>query len=236
MAPKHRFGRRAVLTAILLVCCMHTAQADNDAHYNRVQLQAQQTESVGNDTMHVNLKSFGEADDPAALASRINEEMAWALKVARRYEGVTIGTGGYRTYPVYKDNTLQGWRAEQNLDLEGSDSQALSRLVSELQSRLQVNGMSFSVSDEKRSTVENRLISKALDAFKARASIVVGNLNASGYRIVDISIGTASQRPPVPYPVRAMAAPMSAESRVAAESGESDISVSVSGTIELTLP
>jgi uncharacterized protein YggE len=53
---------------------------------------------------------------------------------------------------------------------------------------------------------------------------------------VDISIGTASQRPPVPYPVRAMAVPMSAGSQVAAESGESDISVSVSGTIELTLP
>lgn len=237
MASIHRFGRRAVLTIVfLLACYIHTAKADSDAHYNRVQLQAQQIESVGNDTMHVSLKSFGEADDPAALASRVNKDMAWALKVARRYEGVTVGTGSYRTYPVYKDNALQGWRAEQSLELEGRDSRALSRLVGELQSRLQVNGMSFSVSDEKRTAVENRLISQALDAFKARATIVVGNLKASGYRIVDINIGTASKRPPVPYPVRAMAAPMSAESRVAAESGESDISVSVSGTIELTLP
>jgi predicted secreted protein len=236
MASIYRCGRYAGLTVALLACCMQTAQADSEAHYNRVQLQAQRTESVANDTMHVSLKSFGEADDPAALASRINKDMAWALEVAKRYEGITVGTGGYRTYPVYKDNTLQGWRAEQSLELEGRDSHALSRLVGELQSRLQVNGMSFSVSDEKRTAVENRLISRALDAFKTRATIVVGNLNASGYRIVDISIGTTSQRPPVPYPVRAMAVPMNAGSRVAAESGESDISVSVSGTIELTLP
>jgi predicted secreted protein len=228
--------RHAALTVALLGCCMPTAGADSETHYNRVQLQAQQTESVGNDTMHVSLNSFAEGRDPAALASRINEDMAWALEIAKRYEGVTVGTGGYRTYPVYKDNALQGWRGEQSLELEGRDSRTMSRLVGDLQGRLQVNAMSFSVSEEKRTEVENRLIGRALDAFKARAAIVVGNLHASGYRIVDINIGTASQRPPVPYPVGAMAASMKAETRVAVESGETDISVSVSGSIELTLP
>jgi predicted secreted protein len=229
-------ARRAALSVALCVYCMHTAGAESGTHYNRVQLQAQQTESVGNDTMHVSLNSFGEARDPAALASRINEDMAWALEIAKRYEGVTVGTGGYRTYPVYKDNALQGWRGDQSLELEGKDSRTMSRLVRDLQNRLQVNAMSFSVSDDKRTEVENRLIGRALDAFKARAAIVVGNLHASGYRIVDISIGTASQRPPVPYPVGAMAASMKAESRIAVESGQSDVSVTVSGTIELELP
>lgn len=234
--PSSRHVLCAVLTAVLLACCMRAAGAESETHYNRVQLQAQQLESVGNDTMHVSLNSFGEARDPAGLAARINEDMAWALEIAKRHEGVTVGTGGYRTYPVYSDNELKGWRGEQSLELEGRDSRVMSRLVGELQDKLQVNSMSFSVSDEKRSEVENRLIGRALDAFKARAAIVVGNLHASGYRIVDISIGTASQRPPAPYPVGAMAAPMKAESRVAVESGESDISVSVSGTIELSLP
>ena len=96
--------------------------------------------------------------------------------------------------------------------------------------------MSFSVSEEKRTEVENRLIGRALDAFKARAAIIVGNLHATGYRIVDMTISTSSQRPPVPYPVGRMVATMQAESRVAVEAGESDVSVSVSGTIELSLP
>ena len=135
----------------------------------------------------------------------------WGSPNAR--QGITSGTGGYQTYPVYKDNVLKGWRGEQSLELEGKDSRAMSRLVGELQEKLQVKSMSFSVSEEKRAEVENRLISRALDAFKARAAIVVGNLHATGYRIVDITISTSSQRPPAPYPVGRMAATMQAESR-----------------------
>jgi predicted secreted protein len=225
-----------MVTALLLTCCMGAVHADSDSHYNRVQLQAQQLESVSNDTMHVTLNSFGEARDSASLATRINEDMEWALGIARRQQGITSRTGGYQTYPVYKDNVLKGWRGEQSLELEGKDIHAMSRLVGELQEKLQVKSMSFSVSDEKRTEVENRLISRALDAFKARAAIVVGNLHASGYRIVEMTISTSSQRPPAPYPVARMATTMQAESRVAVEAGESDVSVMVNGTVELSLP
>jgi predicted secreted protein len=186
--------------------------------------------------MHVTLNSFGEARDPADLAARINEGMEWALGIARRQQGMTVRTGGYQTYPVYKDHVLTGWRGEPSLELEGKDIHAMSRLVSQLQDKLQVKSMSFSVSDAKRTEVENRLISRALDAFKARAAIVVDNLRATGYRIVDMTISTTSQRPPAPYPVARMAATMQAESRVAVEAGESDVSVMVSGTVELSLP
>ena len=112
----------------------------------------------------------------------------------------------------------------------------MSALVGELQEKLQVKSMSFSVSDEKRTGVENRLISQALDAFKARAAIVIDNLHATGYRIVDVTISTSFQRPPAPYPVARMAATRQAESRVAVEAGESNVSVMVSGTVELSLP
>jgi predicted secreted protein len=236
VAAPLRYYLPVMLTALLLTCCMGAVHADTDSHYNRVQLQAQQLESVSNDTMHVTLNTFGEARDPASLATRINDDMEWALGIAKHQEGITAGTGGYQTYPVYKDNVLKGWRGEQSLELEGRDSRAMSRLVGELQEKLQVKSMSFSVSDEKRTEVENRLISRALDAFKARAAIVVGNLHASGYRIVDITISTSSQRPPVPYPVGRMVATMQAESRVAVEAGESNVSVTVSGAIELSLP
>jgi len=225
-----------MVIALLLVCFMGAVHADTDNVYNRVRLQAQQLESVSNDTMHVTLNSFGEARDPASLATRINEDMEWALGIARRQQGITSRTGGYQTYPVYKDNVLKGWRGEQSLELEGKDIHAMSRLVGELQEKLQVKSMSFSVSDEIRTEVENRLISRALDAFKARTAIIVDNLHATGYRIVEISVSTSSQRPPAPYPVGRMAATMQAESHVAVEAGESDVDVVVSGTVELSLP
>ena len=225
-----------MMTVLLLASFMGAVHADTDNVYNRVRLQAQQLEAVSNDTMHVTLNTFGEAREPASLATRINEDMEWALGIARRQQGITSRTGGYQTYPVYKDNVLKGWRGEQSLELEGKDIRAMSRLVGELQGKLQVKSMSFSVSEAKRTGVENRLISRALDAFKARAAIVVDNLHASGFRIVEMTISTSSQRPPAPYPVARMATTMQAESRVAVEAGESDVSVMVSGTIELSLP
>jgi predicted secreted protein len=224
------------VAALLLASFLSAAQADSVTHYNRIQLQAERQESVGNDIMHVTLSTFGEARDPAELAIRVNDDMEWALGIAKRYEGVTVGTGSYQTYPVYEENTLKRWRAQQNLELEGKDSRRMGQLVGELQARLQVKSMSFSVSEAKRTEVENRLIGQALDAFKTRAGIVGNNLRATGYRIVDISINTTSQRPPVPYPVGMMAAPMQAESRLAVETGESEVGVTVSGTVELTLP
>jgi predicted secreted protein len=225
-----------MMTVLLLASFMGAVHADADNVYNRVRLQAQQLEAVSNDTMHVTLNAFGEAREPASLATGINKDMEWALGIARRQQGITSRTGGYHTYPVYKDNVLKGWRGEQSLELEGKDIRAMSRLVGELQGKLQVKSMSFSVSDAKRTGVENRLISRALDAFKARAAIVVDNLHATGFRIVEMTISTASQRPPAPYPVARMATTMQAESRVAVEAGESDVSVMVSGTIELSLP
>jgi predicted secreted protein len=231
-----RHSLPVTLTALVLAGFMGAVHADTDSVYNRVRLQVQQVESVSNDTMHVTLNTFDEARDPASLATRINKDMEWALGIARRQQGITSRTGGYQTYPVYKDNVLKGWRGEQSLELEGKDIHAMSRLVGELQERLQVKSMSFSVSDEIRTEVENRLISRALDAFKARAAIVVDNLHATGYRIVDMTISTSSQQPPAPYPVARMAATMQSESRVAVEAGESDVSVMVSGTVELSLP
>ena len=93
--------------------------------------------------------------------------------------------------------------------------------------------MRFSVSRERRTAVENRLIGGALDAFKERARIVGDNLQANGYRIVNINIGTSGHAPPVMYRAR-MA--LEASDAVAVEGGESDIQVTVNGTVELIIP
>ena len=66
--------------------------------------------------------------------------------------------------------------------------------------------------------------------------IVGKNLQASDYRIVDINVGTSSQRPPVMYQARMSSMAMEAGDAVAVEGGESDVQVTVSGTIELQIP
>jgi predicted secreted protein len=219
--------------AALLVC---PVAADEAPRYNLVRLQAQESESVSNDTMHVTLTASGERRDAAELASQVNADMAWALDLAKRHAGVKVSTGNYRTWQVRQDNKMKGWQARQDLVLESRDTRALSQLTGLLQEKLQVDSMRFSVSAETRTGVENRLIELALQAFKVRARIIGDKLQASGYRIVDLDVGTFAQQPPVVYRARGAVVAMESDMPVATEGGESNIQVTVSGTIELTMP
>jgi predicted secreted protein len=223
---------------MIMLCLLAWATgvwADTDLHYNQVHLQSRQSESVSNDTMHVTLGTHAEQRDPASLARKINEDMEWALSKAKQVKGVKVSTGSYQTWPITNKKVTTGWRGQQNLELESKDTGSLARLAGELQDRLQIKSMNFTVSDDKRMAVENRLIEAALNAFKDRARIVGDNLKANGYRIVEINIGTSGQAPPVRHMPR-MAMAMEANNTVAVEGGESDIQVTVEGTIELFIP
>jgi predicted secreted protein len=227
---------KRMLLLLCLAVSASTGLADDEPRYNQVRLQSQQTESVSNDTMHVTLQTYAEMQDPAKLAARINQEMEWALAQVKQVQGVKLRTGSYQTWPVTRKEVTTGWRGQQDLILESRDTQALSRLTGQLQAKLQITSMNFTVSNEKRVTVENRLIDLALNAFKERAGIVGDNLKANGYRIVEINVGTSTARPPMMHQARMASMAMEAGDAVAVEGGESDVSVTVNGTIELHIP
>jgi predicted secreted protein len=212
---------------------------DEAPRYNQVNLDAQVSEQVSNDTMHVSMNTYGEHREAAKLAAQINGDMEWALALVKQHKTVKASTGGYQTWPLpSKDNlTTKGWRGQQTLQLESRDSETLSQLVGQLQERLKINAMNFTVSDEQRVAVENRLIDSALEAFKTRAKIVSTNLKAISYKIVAINVGTTAQPPPILYRARVATMAMeTAESPVAVEGGESEVRVTVNGTIELVMP
>ena len=226
---------RLAVTVCLLAVAVLAHADDDDVRYNQFRLSAQQSDSVSKVTKSVTLKTYAEMQDSAKLATRINGEMEWALDIARQYSGVKVSTGSYQTWPVTRKEVTSAWRGQQDLMLESKDTEKLGELAARLQEKLKIKSMSFSVSDEKRMAVENRLIDAALDAFKQRADIIGKNLKASGYRFVDVNVGTSTQRPPVMYQARMASVSMEASDSVAVEGGESDIQVTVSGTVELQI-
>ena len=228
--------RSVLLLACVLVVATAARADDAPVRYNQVRLQAQQSESVSNDTMHVTLNTYAEMQDSSRLAARINREMEWALAKAKQFRDVKVSTGGYQTWPVTRKEVTTAWRGQQDLILESRDTEMLSELTGQLQEKLKIKSMSFSVSDEKRTAVENRLIDTALNAFKVRAGIVGDNLNARGYQLVDINVSTSAVRPPARYQARMASMAMEASDSVAVEGGESDVQITVSGTIELDMP
>ena len=167
---------------------------------------------------------------PPPPACRVTQGVE--CKQPRHYDEVEAQTGGYRTYPVYKNQLIDHWRATQELRVESGDVDRITELVRVLQTRLQLQSVTFSISPEQRETVENELIGEAIGAFKDRAELVRENLGAASYRIVHVGIGTAGTVP-APVQIRAMSAMKEAAAAPALEPGTSTVTVSVEGQLEL---
>ena len=216
----------------LLLLAPGPARADeNEPPMNHVSFQVEASRDVENDLVTAVLATTAEDSNPATLADRINTTMSWALETARAAKGIDVKSGGYNTNPVYDKTRIVRWRASQSLILESADVEAISKLIGELQSGIQVQSVRFSISPKLRRAVQDELIAEALAAFKARAQLVRTNLDSAGYELVEISINTGGGGP---VPVRGFARAMAAEvAQPAFESGTSELSVNVNGTIEL---
>lgn len=207
---------------------------DEVLRYNQIQFQVERSRPVDNDRMQATLNVTAEDGNATRLADQINRNMDWALKTVKTYPKVQSRTASYQTYPVYDKDRVQRWRATQELLLEGVDFAQLGELIGKLQERLQVAGISFSVSPERRATVEDELIAKALEAFKQRAELVRKQIGAKSYRIVTVSINQDGAVPPPRPMLRAKGImEMASAAAPAVEAGTSTLSITVSGIIEL---
>ena len=225
------FTRPLIAAFLLGLAANPAAAADEAPRYNQIHFQVERSRAVDNDRMQAVLSVAAEDDSAARVADQINRAMDWALKTAKARGGVEVRTGNYRTYPVYDKDKIRRWRATQELILEGSDFAALSALIGQLQERLQVTSINFSVSPARRAAVEDELIAQVLDAFKQRAELVRRRLAAKSYRIVNVDINTSAPQP-VPM-MRATTLEATPVALPAFESGNTTLSVGVIGVIEL---
>lgn len=207
---------------------------EEDQTYDRVDLMAEARLDVENDLLIAIAFAEVENNDQADAAAAVNEAIAWAAERARRVEGVEIQTMNYTTRPLYANGRrIVGWAARQALRLESEDAEALSALLGELQERVAVQSMSYSLSDAARNDAEERLIADALAQFDRRATLVAGELGRDGYRIVRLGIGSGGF---FPLAREAMAFSRAADASVTPpeiEAGTQTLSVTVNGTIEL---
>ncbi|WP_020407037.1 SIMPL domain-containing protein [Hahella ganghwensis] len=221
-----------LIRIVLLMLVTTFAQAD-EVHYNRINLSANAKGELANDTLMVDLYAHAQEKDSETASRQVNEAMEWALKKAKRVEGIKVQTLGYRTNPVYRDQRIVAWKVEQQVQLESKNIEALASLTGELQERLSVNSMNYDASDDLRNEKENELIVEALASFNKRADIISQTLKADAYKITNINIST-DQAGYYPRMEMARGAMMSMQAAPAAvEAGTQTVTVTVSGEVEL---
>jgi predicted secreted protein len=220
---------------ISLVLALPVSAAEVPIRYDQIDLSAQASTQVDNDTLIAVLYAQQEGDDLNALTDSVNRAINQAVLQAKSAEGVTVQTLGYQTSPIYQQQRLSGWRVRQSIRLESRHSGHLSQLLSRLQSTLALDSLSYTVSTEQRQSVEDQLIGQAIDAFQHRARLVAERLGHKRYRLLEMSIDTGGQ---MPQPQRMRANMMALDNPVAApslEAGTQTLRVEVRGRIELQI-
>ncbi len=208
--------------------------ADKDKVEDQVSFQVDAGRDVENDRVTAILSATAENRDPAKLAERINTDMQWAVQQLEGNAAIKTQSGSYQTYPVYDDKKIVRWRGRQDLQLESGEVDVLSKMLGGLQERLQIQSLQFSVSPEKRSSVESTLIEEALATFSKRAELISRALGTREYSLVELSINAGGARQPLAMRVEvASLSSRPAASAPAIEQGTSRISVHVNGRIQL---
>lgn len=218
-----------------LVTTMPVIAHDAPPSFDRINFRVSATQEVENDTLVAVMYSGRTGQQPSAMADEVNRTIAWAVDLAKKKSAIKVQTLNYRQEPIYKNQSISGWRVRQSIRLESTDATALSSLVGELQKRLSVASLQYVISPDRRGEVEDVLIAEALARFRRRGKLISAELERPDYRIVNIDVVTSGA---APMRMRAVAT-MAESSSIAAptlEPGVQSVTVQVSGTIELTVP
>lgn len=222
-------------TALLLTAMMSGAHAETTG-YDQLTFQAEVKEEVQNDEVRASLYKKAQATDSKTLATTLNTTINNAMRIAKRYPSVTVSTGQQTTYPRYdKNDKIIGWTGQANIDLKSTDFAATSQLIADLQETLVMDNLTFGVSDTKKDALEQKLMTDASRAFQQQAKNLTRAWDARGYRVVNVNLNTGNNYPRPMYNAMAMKSESAdAVPRQSFESGNSTISVTANGTIELT--
>ena len=199
-----------------------------------VDLTAEASRPAANDMVRATVFAEASGNNPAELARRVNQDIAEGLKVIRARAGVSVKSGRQSTFPVYAQNQkIESWRIHSELILESRDAAAVSELLGQLQQmRLAVGSVSQLPAPETRKRVEDEATRDAIGAFRQRAAVVAEVLGKP-YKIRHLSIQQSGQMPPMPV-MRASRAAIAAEAAPPPlEAGESLVTTTVSGQIEV---
>ncbi len=219
---------------------------------NVLNLSAEASREVPQDWLSITLGVSREGSEAAAVQSQLRQALDAALVEARKavqpgqsgQSGqLELRSGTFSIFPRYaprpgggSSSSISGWQGRAELVIEGRDTAALSQLAGRL-SGLTVSRLGFSLSREAREKVESEVAAQAIDRFKVRAASYAQQFGFGSYSLREVTVGGGESGQAQPVFYRAAATAMSArgaEESQPVEPGKSLVSVTVSGSIQLS--
>lgn len=223
---------RATLS-LLPILFSAQALAAEPPHYDRIMFSVSAQTEVHQDKLVAILFAQEEGRDASRLADGVNQRIALALDLAKNDPTIKTRTLGYSSRPYYKNQQVDGWTVSQSIEIQSDNPTQLGLLIGKLQSDLHVQSINYTVPAEVQTKVTETLTSEAMTTFKARAEGISKAWGRTGYRLVQMAI--QDQTPPAQPMAYAMNRSVNfGTTTPTLEPGSQTISVTLTGTIELT--
>ena len=215
-----------------LTCTSATAAEEKKPAGTLITFSTEASRTVANDMAHAAV--FAQATDTASadVARKVNGLIAQAMATAKNFPDVKVKSGATWTSPVYSKNgrNIEAWQMRSELQLESPNIAALGELIGKLQQTLGVSQMTLQPALDTRRRAEEQVTLEALNAFQAKAQRIAGNFKKY-YRVVRMNVDSANPGPV--YPQARVAMMKAEDASMPIAEGDSLVSVTVSGEIEL---
>jgi predicted secreted protein len=203
---------------------------------NVVSLSASATVEVTKDLLTVVFSTTREGADAGVVQSQLKQALDAALLEARRAAKpgqLEVQTGNFALYPRYTSKgSISGWQGSAELVVEGRDTQAVAQLTGRIQT-MSIARVGFSLSREAREKVDAEVSALAINNFRARAETTSKHFGFSGYTLREVQVSGSDPGGPLPV-MRAQASRMAADEALPIEAGKANVTVMVSGSVQMT--
>lgn len=228
------------LVAGVMLAATQAAFSQNPAQalpLQRVSLSASATVQVPQDELTLTLSTQREGSSAPDVQNQLKAALDTALSVARRQAQsplMEVSTGRFGLSPRHDRNgKLVGWQGTAELILQGRDFVRISQTAAQLQT-LSVASVVFGLSSQQRQDAQAQAQSQAIAQFQKNATDIAKGFGFAGYTLGEVHINANQPGPVRPTMMAAsMRSAADESSPVPIEAGLSQVSVNVSGSVQL---
>ncbi len=238
--------KHILLTTALSFFIFTSAQAQDvvtlpDGH-TALNISATENIEVEQDMLVASLRIQEESKDAKSVQKTINEAMANAVALVKKYPSLKVETGQYYVHPDYRyiktpeennKQILDKWRGSQTLTIKSEVAEDVLNITGQIQDMgFMMNGLNYQLSQKKHEETRDGLMEITVKKLRDRAMRVAKALGKTDVDIVEINVDSNNYNP---RPVYARAAKMemmamSSDAMPAptAEAGETNVSMTIS--------
>lgn len=232
-------SKRRVLPLMALVMSSGAALAQNmPVPEGVVSLSSSATVEITKDLLSVGFSATRDGQDAGQVQSQLKQALDAALTEARKVAkpgALEVQAGNFSLYPRYSaKGSIIGWSGTAELGVEGRDMAAIGQLTGRITS-MTISRVGYNISRELREKVEGDVTAQAIARFRAKAADYTKQFGYGGYQVREVNVSAADAPTFMPSPmVRAKAMSVAGDEALAVEPGKGAVSVTVSGTVQLT--